>query len=198
MPKTWMAKMRRLVPIIAVLALLGGVATLNVVKAVPALASCSGTHCDPQGTVELKGSDWLGGNGVNVYANNGSAGYDSGVNDSVMVGKQSVQAGEEWQCVELINRLYLTEGWITSRWSGDGYTLKDNLPSGITYENNGSITYINSGDVITLSGETYGHAGVINSVTKSGSVYDLVIVNQNTADVHSSPVYENCHHEWLE
>lgn len=62
------AKLRRLAPIIMALALLsGGAVTLNVVTAIPALASCSGTRCDTEGTVELSGSSWLGGNGVNVY-----------------------------------------------------------------------------------------------------------------------------------
>src|SRR5262249_20057978 len=65
-------------------------------------ASCSGTHCDPQGTTELAGSSWLDGGGVDVYANTGSAGYDSGVNNYITTsGGTKKETGEEWQCVEL-------------------------------------------------------------------------------------------------
>src|SRR5437868_3743153 len=45
----------------------------------PAEASCDGTHCDAQGTLELSGGNWLSGQGVDVYANTGSAAYDSGI-----------------------------------------------------------------------------------------------------------------------
>ncbi len=127
-------------------------------------AACSGTHCDPQGTLELAGSSWLGGSGVDIYANNGDAGYDSNVNEYVTTPSgSSVETGEEWQCVELINRLYLTKGWITNTWYGNGNTIKDSLPSGLTFQADGSITSITPGDVITLTDKGAGHAGIINS-----------------------------------
>jgi hypothetical protein len=153
-------------------------------------AACSGTHCDAQGTTELSGGDWLGGGGVDIYANNGSAAYDSGVNEYVTTpSNTSVKSGEEWQCVELVNRLYLSKGWISSTWIGNGNTLKDNLPTGLTYEPNGSITSIKPGDAITLDDGGYGHAAIINSYnTATGSVD---IVNQNTAEVHSSATLSN-------
>ncbi|HKR81647.1 MAG TPA: CHAP domain-containing protein [Candidatus Saccharimonadales bacterium] len=152
--------------------------------------ACSGTHCDAQGTTELSGSDWLGGGGVDVYANNGSAAYDSGVNKYVtMPSGANVKSGEEWQCVELVNRLYLSKGWINNTWSGNGNTLKDHLPAGLTYEANGSIGSIKSGDAITLDDGGYGHVGIINSYNATTGSVD--IVNQNTAQVHSSATLSN-------
>jgi hypothetical protein len=60
-----------------------------------------------------------------------------------------VAAGEEWQCVEFINRLYLTNGWIsggnatTPPWPGDaGPTFWDNTPSNLTKQVNGSVSYL--------------------------------------------------------
>jgi len=105
----------------------------------------------------------------------------------------TVYAGEMYQCVELINRLYLTRGWITGTWWGNGSTLKNNLPSTVTYQSNGSITYLNPGDVITLDDGGDGHAGVINTVTwnSTNNDYDVQIVNQNTPDVYSSATLSN-------
>lgn len=127
------------------------------------------TACAPNGIVE-DGSDWLDGQGVNVCNNGSSYGDDYGNN---YVG--SVLSGIEWQCVELVNRLYLTEGWISSHWSGNGDTLVDNLPSGITAQANGGISSVHVGDAISLTGGTYGHVGIINSI--SGNT--VTFVSQN-------------------
>ena len=148
-------------------------------------ASCSGTHCDPQGTLELSASGWLNGNGVDVYANAGSASYDGGINNYYTTSDDTkIETGEEWQCVELINRLYLSKGWINDTWSGNGNTLKDHLPAGLSFESNGSIDSIKPGDVITLDDGGYGHAGIVNSYNTSTGTVD--IVSQNTVAVHSS------------
>lgn len=48
-------------------------------------------------TILLSGKDWLNGQGVDVYAN------DNGAHE----------------CVELVNRLYSTRGWISGAWSGN-------------------------------------------------------------------------------
>ncbi len=147
--------------------------------------ACSGTHCDAQGTVELAGSSWLNGNGVDVYANNGSAAYDSGVNDYINNSEgKSTLAGEEWQCVELINRLYLSKGWISGTWFGNGNQLYANAPSNLSKEGEGSITYLNPGDVVALDGGESGHAAIVNSY--DAGTGGVSLVNQNTADVSSS------------
>src|SRR5262249_7674132 len=61
--------------------------------------------------------------------------------------------------------------------SGNGNSLINNVPSGLTAENNGSISYVNTGDVITLNGYTYGHAAIVSSI--SGST--LTIISQNAS-----------------
>jgi hypothetical protein len=81
----------------------------------------------------------------------------------------------------MVNRLYLTKGWTTTTWSGNGNTLVNNVPSGLTKQNDGSVSSLNPGDVITLDDGGFGHAAIINSV---GST--IQIVNQNTPAVYSS------------
>jgi hypothetical protein len=145
--------------------------------------------CDPSGTVELSGTNWLGGNGVDIYSNGGSVDNDAGNEYVTNSAGASVLSGEEWQCVELINRLYLNRGWITAHWSGDGDELYANTPKGLTKQANGSITELDPGDVISLGDTTTGtkdddggHAAIVSSV--SGSTVELV--NQNTPAVDSS------------
>jgi hypothetical protein len=70
----------------------------------------------PFGSVELQGSQWLGGSGVPVYSN-GNTCTVTNVYDKLPNGLKS---GMKWQCVELVNRLYLTKGWISRTWSGNG------------------------------------------------------------------------------
>jgi hypothetical protein len=86
----------------------------------------------------------------------------------------------------MVNRLYLTKGWTTANWYGNGGGtdgLIYHVPSGLTAQFNGSISYINPGDVITLNYGTFGHAGIIDSI--SGGTYPYNILNQN-ADLTSS------------
>ena len=155
--RTWS---RRLAPPILALGLTtGGV----VVASTPAwAASCGDTL--------LAAGSWLGGGGVNVYSNaqgGQSWGYNNcgGTDDYV----NGADAGGEWQCVELVNRLYLTKGWTTAHWFGNGNTLKDNLPNSSKFSSqaNGHITTIVPGDVVTLDDGGYGHAGVVNTVLKT-------------------------------
>jgi hypothetical protein len=100
---------------------------------------------------------------------------------------KSVPSGYEWQCVELVNRLYLTEGWISARWAGNGSQLYANAPAGLKKEPQNSITYLAPGDVISFSvaGSSAGHAAVVSQVTASDAI---TFVNQNTpyADRFSS------------
>jgi hypothetical protein len=170
------AKLRRLVPIVMVFGLMtGGV----VVVATPALAviSCG----DTLATI----------NGVNVYSNaqNGQSwGFNNcgGTDDYV----NGADAGGEWQCVEFVNRYYLTKGWTSAHWFGNGNTLKDNLPSSkFTYTANGSITKIVPGDVVTLDDGGYGHAGVVSSVDPTTN--QVTIANQNIGNTVTITVNYN-------
>jgi hypothetical protein len=139
--------------------------------------------CSPDSVWET-GSSWLNSAGVNVCSpDEGSTNVCVPVSGAPAGTCPAgyVLSGTEWQCVELVNRLYLTLGWINSHWSGDGDTLIDHLPSTLTDQSNGTISYINPGDAITLSGGPEidggypGHVGVINTV--SGTTYN--IMNQN-------------------
>lgn len=158
-------------------------------------ASASDTRSDAAGTLELSGSSWLSGNGVDIYSNGSSAANDQGASCVVMAGAPGdshctqghVYGGELYQCVEMINRLYMTRGWTSGTWWGDGNTIKNNLPTGLTFEANGAITYLNPGDVITLDDGGSGHAGVISSI--SGTTVN--IANQNTGNVWSSATLSN-------
>ena len=159
-----------------------------------AQADINNTRADAWGTLELSGSSWLGGSGVDVYSNgsttdfrdcNGNvvSTYSAACKDSV----NGQITGAKYQCVELVNRLYLTKDWISSTWTGNGNQMYANAPIGLSKEPNGSITYLNPGDVITLDDGGVGHAAVINSV--SGST--VQIVNQNTTAVYSSSTFSN-------
>jgi hypothetical protein len=157
---------RRLVTSLGIPALLLGL-TLSYVT--PAYAD----------TTRLSGSSWLNGQGVDVYGGgDGSWNYVNGV-----------QSGFKWQCVELINRLYLTKGWISARWTGNGNTLVNNVPSGLVKQNNGSITYLNPGDVVTMNDNFggAGHAAIVNTVSGSS----VQVVNQNTQAVYGNATFSN-------
>ena len=58
------------------------------------------------GEVVLPGYAWLGGDGVDVFSNGDDAGNGNSCGGISSV--NGVVSGEEWQCVELIDRLYLT------------------------------------------------------------------------------------------
>lgn len=137
-------------------------------------------------TTVLTGSQWLNGQGVNVMSGG------DGSNNYVTVNGQPVLSGSKWQCVELINRLYLTRGWITANWYGNGggsLGMYNYAPSNLTKELNGSITYLSPGDVVALDGgsDGNGHVAIINSI--SGNTVQLV--NQNTQSVYGTSTYSN-------
>lgn len=140
------------------------------------------TDCSPN-SVYLSGSSWLGGNGVNVCSNNGDGSWNY-INN---VNGVSTLTGAKWECVELVNRLYLSQGWITSNWSGNGggpNGLFNNVPAGLVAQSNGAISYVNAGDVVTLDNGGYGHAAVVDSV--SGNRINLINQNTNSSNVTSS------------
>src|SRR5579859_2812538 len=128
------------------------IATLTASVLFPILASPSVAHAginntraDAWGTLEVDGSSWLGGAGVPIYSNGSQISYTPDKPNNTV---NNVVSGEEWQCVELVNRLYLTNGWTTATWQGNGGQLYDNMPSGLTRELNGAITFLNPGDVL--------------------------------------------------
>jgi hypothetical protein len=138
------------------------------------------TDCSPNG-IKYAGANWLKGAGVNV-CNPGSGGYNYVHN---MHGASTL-SGSKWQCVEMVNRLYLTRGWTTAFWQGNGNTLVNHMPQGLTRHNNRSVSSINPGDVITLDNGALGHAAIVNSVAMSGGRTTITIINQNTQQVGSS------------
>lgn len=162
---------------------LSGLAALCSALGIPV----SVVYADPipmkTNTVILSGSSWLGGNGVSVYSNDGS--YDSNdkdlnyVNIGTAANPNNVQSGYRWQCVELINRLYLTQGWITSRWTGNAYQMYDNAPSGFSKELDGSISSVGSGDVIVFTGGVggNGHVLIVDSLDSDGKTIHTVSQN---------------------
>jgi hypothetical protein len=138
------------------------------------------------GVVRLAGTAWLNGLGVDVCSNGGSDFNDFGDHYT-----DGVLDGEMWQCVELVDRLYLTRGWITRTWSGNGNTMAepDNVPPGLVEQNNGSVTYLDPGDVLSLANPAYagGHVAIVNSV--SGSTVNLI--NQNAVSVYSQAIWSD-------
>lgn len=173
--------------------------TFVTIRIAHADTDCTPGPTPPPANIELSGSSWLSGGGVNVCWNGGTSTNDYG--DSCFTksggvggencGSGTVYAGEEWQCVELVNRLYLTKGWTTATWKGNGNTLVNNVPSGLTKQNNGSISYVSPGDVITLDDGGLGHAAIINTIDSDGTVH---IKNQNThlsSDIDSSAYIDN-------
>ena len=172
-----------------VVALIGSglLAVVSVQSASAASVCASGGS----GVVLMAGSSWLGGDGVDVCSNSPSSTDNFGSHST-----DGVYDGEMWQCVELPVRLYLTRGWITSTWWGNGDTLASpkNVPPGLTEQNNGSITYLSPGDVVSLGNATTGtdhddggHAAVVNSV--SGSTVQLI--NQNAEVVTTQATFVN-------
>jgi hypothetical protein len=164
--------------------LLASLAAGAVVALVPGLAHPA-TRTDPGacGSVLLAGTSWLGGGGVDVLSN----GVDQGTGkecSKALSRVGSVNAGEQWQCVELVNRLYLTRGWIASAWTGDGGQLFATAPANLSKQANGSITSVSPGDVVSLrvrhNGKVgpHGHVAVVNT---SGTVTSgtIPLVNQN-------------------
>ncbi len=155
--------------------------------------------CNPNGAF-LYGTDpsWLNGSAVDVCNNGGVSTNDYGASCFTKSGggggsgcpSGTIYNGDGWQCVELVNRLYLTKGWTTSTWSGNGNTLVNNVPSGLTAQNSGSVSSVNPGDVITLNYGSYGHAAIINTIDANGTLH---IINQNTSqsNVNSSATLAN-------
>ena len=131
------------------------------------------------------GSWVIPGTGVDAYSNGPS---DEGTVSSCSSTSSTVNgipAGDEWQCVEFINRLYITNGWIDATWLGSaGPTFYDNAPSSLNKQANGSVSYLGPGDIVVINVfyngvADGGHALVVNdsSDVSSGTVS---LVSQNS------------------
>ena len=144
---------------------------------------------DSNNTVLLPGSSWLGGAGVDVYQHNKYL-EDAEITNYVNHpdGGQ-VASGLKWQCVELINRLYISHGWISQRWQGNGGGMFDSAPAHLEKSAQGQILSVMPGDVVVLQGGPggFGHANVVDSVVVNGDGSRTVrTVNQNTQSVRIS------------
>lgn len=159
-------------------------------------------QADACGAVMLAGSDWLGGGGVDVMSNGADEGTGTSCGGTMSVG--GVVSGSEWQCVELVNRLYLTKGWISKTWNGNGGrsaptatdSMYDEAPAGFAKEPNGSISVLRTGDVISVN-DYYngsflpgGHVLVVDQTapTTNGTV---PLVSQNSSIVRTSATLSN-------
>ena len=150
------------------------------------LGASTSSQC---GAVQLSGSAWLGGRGVDVHSNSPyqGTGRDCSSARSYVKG---ILAGEEWQCPEFVNRLYLTRGWIKATWYGNGDEMYDKAPKDLAKQAQGSINYLAPGDVVSIrdfsGGQRVagGHVAVVNTVVKgTDGVTTAQLVSQNSSSV---------------
>jgi putative Ig domain-containing protein len=142
------------------------------------------------GSVLLAGTAWLGGAGVDVESNGPDQGTGTSCGGTNTV--NGIVSGFEWQCVELINRLYITRGWIGATWHGNGGdsspgsndSMFDRAPGSLSKQPNGSISFVAPGDVVSINVyhngvfQPDGHVLIVNSagtVTSGG----VALVSQN-------------------
>ena len=119
--------------------------------------------------VLIPGSSWLDGQGVDVRSNGPNTGGTSCRPYTENLSQNPPQWGSGWQCTELVNRLYMTRGWITKTWSGNAYQLYGTAPANLAKEPQGSITHLAAGDVVVF-GTNYtalGHSGVVGTTDGS-------------------------------
>jgi CHAP domain len=182
-----LGRISRVAVMVTAAAALAGLTTVSP-AAGSVLAGHVTTGCSGPGDfgTEYLSAAWPGGfTGVPVYSN-GTAGYTSNCDNSATTpAGKSVESGMEWQCVELINRLYITKGWIDKRWTGDGDKLYYDPPvdpatgQHLTTQPQHSITALSPGDVISFKNPAVdgGHAAVVSAVSGTS----ITLVNQNTS-----------------
>lgn len=113
----------------------------------------------PFGTTLIKGTDWFGGQGVDVRSNGGN-GCASGC---AVRGSY----GTKYQCVELVNRFVRTQGWVTSNIMGNAGQLLATAPKEAFDKHKAGDGYLPvPGDVIVWTGGStgYGHVAVVAAV----------------------------------
>src|SRR5262245_40291410 len=89
------------------------------VLAVPAVLILGSGSTAFAETLKQSAGDWLHGSGVDIWYsgdNSATCVAISGAPGGSGCAAGTVLAGYKWQCVEMINRQYLTERWTTSTW----------------------------------------------------------------------------------
>jgi hypothetical protein len=147
------------------------------------------------GSVLLAGSNWLGGRGVDVRSNGADQSTGTSCGGKADNTVNGVPTGLKWQCIELVNRLFLTRGWISKTWRGNGGrsspsardSMYDYAPAALPKKPNGSISSLGPGDVVSINVYDHGafqadgHVLVVNSAgpVTSGTV---PLISQNGGD----------------
>jgi hypothetical protein len=135
----------------------------------------------PCGVVVLSGSDWAGGNGVDVHSNGDMENTGDSCGGFVTkLDANPPQYGWAWQCVELAARMYKTHGWAFP--SGNAKDLYTNAAAaGLTTMANGSVVLANvvPGDMIVSHEGTAGHVVVVDRI--AGSTINVVEQNANVS-----------------
>jgi hypothetical protein len=141
-------------------------------------------HTMTCGAVIVSGSSWLHGGGVDVRSNDTHTGTGQSCSPFIEnLHANPPQWGYGWQCVELIERLYLTRHWIDTTWSAwpDGYahSMYGHAPVYLSKEPQTHISRLAPGDVVVFATTFYppfGHVAVIDAVNPS-----ITMVSQNVS-----------------
>jgi hypothetical protein len=150
------------------------------------------------GDVVYAGSSWLGGNGVPSRSNaqwEASPTGNSCGSSVYNLGASPPQNGLGWQCAELAERFYATEGWTAvGGWglvgAADIYTNAAGL--GFTSIAQGSINHITDivpGDLLVTHEATYGHVFIVDSVNTTANTINGI--DQNGGDGGTSTITYN-------
>lgn len=155
--------MARRSPIVAISTKL---ATLIMTLAlIGVMSAAQPAHASPAfGTLLVRGQDWLGGRGVDVYSN-GDYRYCCGPNNYV----NGIYVGIKWQCVELAQRLYTARGWYKGSFGVNyAYQIFDRASAiGMTPHPNGDGYVPVPGDLIIgdkTSTNLSGHVSIVQAV----------------------------------
>jgi len=161
---------------LATVALIGALAAATA-------TSASGAAYPACHTVLTKGTSWLSGGGVDVKSNgsNTTTPYSCG---------GSTSYGLRYQCVELVERLWKSRGWVPKLGSGhlpnarDIYTWGRDRRYGLAAIPNGQLTSANirPGDAVVWGGTAPGHVAVVRSVSYDATAkkWKVAVLQQNT------------------
>ena len=158
-------------------------------------------RCGSQLFPGITSGGWrIPGGGVPVYSN-GPA--DEGTGSDCTSGSfvvNSHRTGEKYQCVEFVNRLYLTKKWINSPWNADaGKPFWTATPKKLQKQNQGAVSYLGPGDIVDINVYHYntktkkseldgGHVLIVNSTSRiTNGKAELVSQNSGYLGV-SKPV----------
>lgn len=103
-------------------------------------------------------------------------------------------SGSEWQCVELINRLYITRGWIGATWHGNGGdsspglndSMFDRAPGSLSKQANGSISHVAPGDVVSINGLSLNSSGSIAGTPVAEGPFPITVTVTDSAGTTAS------------